>query len=106
MPPPNGIAATREELHHSSACFELALIARAHDEVGRMLEAPAKAAHDVHVGLAQSVRGARVGVRSTEGRQLRGNLDPRRRERELLERERLLDLAELVAEVAAQTGRR
>src|SRR5690348_11723254 len=40
--------------------LDLALVARARDEVGRALEATVEAVDDVGVGLAQGVRGAGV----------------------------------------------
>ena len=70
------------------------------DEVGGMLEAPAKAAHDVRVGLAERVRRARVRVgRRRSPPATRGALDARRRAARPLERHGLLDLAERDAQV-------
>ena len=95
VPPPKGIAATRSAAHHSSSALDLALIARARDEVGRMLEAPAKAAHHVRVGLARA-RATRARARRSRRspRAPAGGCDARRRQLDRLERHRLLDLAE------------
>ena len=61
-------ALARAPLEHP---LDVGLIARARDEVGRMVEVPAKAADDVRVGLAQGVRGARVVVVGADVRQRR-----------------------------------
>ena len=48
--------------------LDIGLVARARDEVGRVLEVPAEAAHDVAVGLAERVGGARVRVGASRSR--------------------------------------
>ena len=72
--------------------LQLALRARPGHEVRGVREVSAKAAHDVGIGLPVRVRGARVGVRGADRAQRGGRLDPRRRQRERLQRHGILDL--------------
>ena len=88
VPPPYGITATprvRRPLEHA---LDVGLVARARDDVGRVVEAAAERAHDVAVGLARRRARARVvACRSSRSpRASRGRLDPRRRQRDAVER--------------------
>ena len=76
--------------HHD---LDLRLVARPGDEVGRVLELAAKAAHEVDVGLAERVRDPLVLLVAVEVPESARRLQPRRADLDLLERQRLLDLA-------------
>ena len=69
-PPPYGIAARRSLAHQSSSAHDVGFAARKGDEVGRMRELAARAAHDVAVGLAVAVarRGRRARSRAARER--------------------------------------
>ena len=79
--------------------LELALLARSRDEVGRMRKRAAKAAHDVHVGLSERVRGTRVAVGDADRREPGRRLERRRAQLRALQRQRLVELADRDPEI-------
>jgi UDP-N-acetylglucosamine:LPS N-acetylglucosamine transferase len=73
--------------------LDVALAARARDDVRREVEAPVEAAHDVGIGLAPGVRGARVHVARADRAEPRRGRDPRLRQPDVVERDGLAHLA-------------
>ena len=78
---------------------QLVLRGREGDAVGRVRELAAQPAHDVEVGAALGVRGARPRVVRER------RLEPRRRQLDVLERDRQLGLALAEAEVLGEARR-
>ena len=92
VPPPNGITAAPAASAHSSASASSSLGARAHDHIGRVIEASAKRPHDVAVGTAVRVKRALVGVGETDLSERRRRRQAGRRQRDLGERHGLRGL--------------
>ncbi len=85
--------------------LDLGLVARPGDEVRRMLDLAAKAAHDVAVGLPERVGDALAPIGADDLGQRWRRLEPRRRQLDLLQRHGLLGLA-AEPEPLADVGRR
>ena len=66
VPPPNGITAAPAASAQSSASASSCSVARAHDDVGRVVEATAECSDDVAVGTAVGVERALVGIGETD----------------------------------------
>ena len=104
-------AAVRDHRHVVRArpveqALELVLVAGMHHGVGWVVELAAEAAHDVAIRLPQRVRRARVAVHGRDLGQRVGDLDPRRAQRDVLERDGPLDLGLAEPEVRSQAERR
>jgi hypothetical protein len=78
------------------------------DEVGRVVDLSAEAANDVAVRLAERVRDALVRIGAEPAGECRRRLEPRGRQLDRVQRQRLLDLVAAEAEASANLvgGRR
>ena len=98
-----GHALARAPFEHP---LNVLLIARKRDEVGRMFEFAAKAAHHVHVGLSQRVRRARVVVIRGYLRQRARHADAGSAQLQGLQRSGLLELTDHDRDLIQALGQR
>ncbi len=84
--------------------LEVGLVGRVGDHVGRVVEAAAQSPHQVAVGLAVGVGGARIGLCAADRRQRRRWLDPGRRELQVLQPRGVLDVHRLEAQMLASAA--
>ncbi len=94
-------ALSRAPLKHA---FDLRIGAWIGDEVRRMLKAPAKAKHDLGIGLPQSVRGTRVDIIRAELRKSGRNRDAHFRESHIRKRQWIFHLEPLKPKMRGHAG--